>query len=297
MKRKRSMMAVLALVFALGFAACGAKETADTTGGADVVDDVVADTTDAAVTDTSTVVKVGVVGEIEGVQLWTHIIEDLKAEGVDVELVQFDDYIIPNEALANNEIDLNAFQSYAYLEDQINTYGYDFVSVGDTYISAMCIYSDKITDIKDIPQGAKIAIPNDPVNLGRALSVAQGAGLIKLDTPTGSTNEIANISENTLEITFEPVEASQIPTLLPDFDAGIINGNYAVDFNLDPKNDSIFYDDVSIYPDNRYVNHITARAADKDNETYKKVVAAYQSEKTEAKYDELFQGSYIPAWK
>jgi len=241
-------------------------------------------------------VKIGITGESERV-IWDPIVTALAKDGIDIEIISFADYTLLNGALTDGDIDLNAFQHYAYLNQQIADRGFDIVSIGDTYISAMCIYSKKITNLKDLKKGDKIAIPNDPVNLGRALSVAQGAGLIKLNKPKGSTFEISDIASNPLNIEFVQVDASQIPSLLPDVAAGIINGNYALDNRLSPKNDAIFYDDVSFYPDNRYVNNITARAKDKDNPVYKKIVKAYQSETTEQIYRDSFDGSYLPGWK
>jgi D-methionine transport system substrate-binding protein len=241
-------------------------------------------------------VKIGITGESENV-IWAPVIEGLAKEGIDIEIINFADYTLLNGALADGDIDLNAFQHHAFLNQQIADQGYDIVAIGDTYISAMSIYSDKITDIKDLKSGDKIAIPNDAVNLGRALSVAQGADIITLNEPAGSTYELTDIAANPLNIEFVQVDAAQIPSLLPDVTAGIINGNYALDFGLSPQNDAIFYDDVSFYPDNRYVNNIVARTADKDNPAYLKVVAAYQSETTEQIFRDEFDGSYLPGWK
>jgi D-methionine transport system substrate-binding protein len=241
-------------------------------------------------------VKIGITGESENV-IWAPVIAELAKDGIDIEIVNFADYTLVNGALVDGDIDLSAFQHYAYMNQQIADRGYDIVSIGDTYISAMCIYSRNITNIKNLKEGDKIAIPNDPVNLGRALSVAQGAGVITLSKPKGSTFEMTDIAANPLNIEFVQVDASQIPSLLPDVAVGVINGNYALDFGLSPKNDAIFYDDVSFYPDNRYVNNITARAADKDNPVYLKIVKAYQSATTEQIYKDSFDGSYLPGWK
>jgi len=241
-------------------------------------------------------VKIGITGESESV-IWAPIVTALAKDGIEIKIISFADYTLLNGALSDGDIDLNAFQHYAYLKQQIADRGYDIVSIGDTYISAMCIYSKKIKDLKDLKEGDKIAIPNDPVNLGRALSVAQGAGLIKLNDPKGSTFEISDIASNRLNVEFVQVDASQIPSLLPDVAAGIINGNYALDNGLSPKKDAIFYDDVSFYPDNRYVNNIVARTKDKDNPVYQKIVKAYQSDTTEQIYKDSFDGSYLPGWK
>ncbi|MDR1915084.1 MAG: MetQ/NlpA family ABC transporter substrate-binding protein [Synergistaceae bacterium] len=241
-------------------------------------------------------VKVGVVGESEEV-IWKPLVERLAKQGIEIELINFADYVIPNAALDAGEVDLNAFQHYAYLNNQIKDHGYKISSIGDTYISAMCVYSKKIKSLKDLKAGDKIAIPNDAVNTGRALSVLQGAGIIKLNTAADKSPELTDITDNPLKIEFVPVDAAQVPSLLPDVAAGVINGNYALDFGLSPTNDSIFYDDLNFYKDNSFVNLIAARTKDLDNEVYKKIVKAYQSEETEKIYREFFEGSYLPGWK
>lgn len=271
---------ILALALTLSFSAC--SSTSDSNDG------------DAQAERSK--VKIGITGEAENV-IWEPVISELSNEGIDIEIINFADYTLLNGALVDGDIDLNAFQHYAYLNQEIEEGGYDIVSIGDTYISAMCIYSEKIKSIDDLKDGDKIAIPSDSVNLGRALSVAQGAGIITLSEPKGFTYEITDVADNPKNIEFIQVDGAQIPSLLPDVAVGIINGNYALDFGLSPKSDAIFYDDVSFYPDNRYVNNITARAKDKDNEVYLKIVKAYQSETTEQIYKDEFDASYLPGWK
>ncbi|MDR3207582.1 MAG: MetQ/NlpA family ABC transporter substrate-binding protein [Oscillospiraceae bacterium] len=273
---KRILSLALALVLALALGAC-AQSPASTSAG-------------------RVTVKIGITGEAENV-IWAPVKTALAADGIDLEIINFADYTLLNGALKDGDIDLNAFQHYAYLNQQIADNGYEIAAIGDTYISAMSIYSDKLTDVNGLKDGDKIAIPNDPVNLGRALSVAQGAGIITLGEPAESTYELENITGNPKNIEFVTVDAAQIPSLLPDVAAGIINGNYALDFGLSPQNDAIFYDDVSFYPDNRYVNTITSRSADVSNATYLKIVAAYQSDAVEQVFKNDFDGSYLPGWK
>ncbi|MDR0570816.1 MAG: MetQ/NlpA family ABC transporter substrate-binding protein [Clostridiales Family XIII bacterium] len=244
-----------------------------------------------------TAVKIGITGEAEN-DIWAPVIAEVAKQGIDVEIVNFSDYVLPNTALQDGDLDLNAFQHYAYLNNQIKEHGFEFTAIGDTYISAMNLYSDKIKDVNELKAGDKIAIPNDAVNLGRALSVAQGAGIITLNSPkNGDTFEIGDIATNPLAIEFVEVEGAEVPSLLPDVAAGIINGNYAVDFGLSPSGDAVFYDDVAFYPDKRYVNTITARTEDKDNPVYLAIVKAYQSEAVEQVYKDKFDGSYLPGWK
>ena len=245
--------------------------------------------------DQDVTVKIGVVGESN--EMWTPVIESLKKEGINIELISFTDYVTPNRALANGEIDLNAFQHYAYLESEIENNGYDITSIGDTFISAMNIYSNKVTDVSSIEKDSKIAIPNDPTNEGRALKVLEAAGLINIDPSVGDSPELSDITENPLNLDFVEIDAANIYSLLPDVAAGVINCNYALDFNLNPEKDSIFQDNVSFYSGKSYVNLIAAQTKDANNEVYSKIVAAYQSDAVKDVYKNTFEGAYISAWE
>ena len=244
----------------------------------------------------SIIVKIGHVGESDRA-IWKPIQEKLSKEGITVELVSFADYSMPNQALNDGDIDLNAFQHHAYFYNETNTKGYNLSIIGLTFISAMNIYSQKITNVNEVKNGDKIAIPNDPSNGGRALKVLEAAGLIKLKNNAPDNPEVSDIGQNPLNLEIIEVDAGGIYRLLPDVACAVINGNYAIDFGLNPGSDYIFKDDPAIYSGNSFVNLIAARTKDKDNELYKKVVAAYQSETVEEIYANNFKGSYLPTWK
>jgi D-methionine transport system substrate-binding protein len=241
-------------------------------------------------------VKIGITGEMYN-ELWGPAIKSLADEGIDVELISFSDYTLPNAALAAGEIDLNTFQHYNYLNNEIKTKGYKITAIGDTLLAALCVYSKTISSLDALKEGDKIAIPGDAVNEGRALTVLQGAGLIKVDPEKGNLPDVSDITENPLKLEFVQVDAAQVPSLLPDVAAGVVNGGYAADFGLSPAKDAIFYDDLSFYTDKGYVNIIAARTEDADNPVYKKVVDAIQSDATERVMKEKFEGAFIPAWK
>lgn len=268
------MLAIVFLLLVSTFAtACGKKE--EETDGTNV--------------------KIGVVGEAN--EMWVPVIASLKEEGINVELVVFSDYKTPNKALSDGDVDLNAFQHYAYLNNEIDNNGYQLTAIGDTFISAMNIYSNKVTDVNDIPEGGKIAIPNDATNGGRALKMIEAAGLIELNPEAGDSPEKSDITSNAKNIELVEVDAANVYALLPDVDAAVINCNYALDNGLNPGEDAIFRDSVSIYSGNSYVNLIAARTEDADNEIYQKIVKAYQSADVEAVYADAFKGAYVPAWK
>ncbi|MGL5436525.1 MAG: MetQ/NlpA family ABC transporter substrate-binding protein [Lachnospiraceae bacterium] len=240
-------------------------------------------------------VKIGVVGENN--EQWTPVIRNLAEEGIQIELIRFSDYTLPNQTLADGEIDLNAFQHYAYLDNEIADKGLELTVIGETVIAPLGLYSDKITDPSGLKDGDSIAIPSDVTNGGRALKVLEAAGLITVDPVAGYTPEVSDITENPLNLKFVEVEAAQTPSLLPDVAAAIINGGHAVDNGFNPKEDSIYLEEVIAGSDNPYINIIVARTKDQDNELYQKIVSAYQSEEVAQVIEDTYKGAYIPAWK
>ncbi len=241
-------------------------------------------------------VKLGIMGASDET-VWDPIVAEFAEKGVKIEYVFFTDYTQPNAALDAGDIDLNSFQHYTYLNNEKDKFGYKIDAIGDTLITALNLYSRKVASVDEIPEGGKIAIPNDAVNGGRALNVLQAAGLLKLTEGAGLKPTVADIAENPRNIEIIEVDASQTASLLPDVDAAIINGGYALDAGLSPINDSIFFDDPSYYTTNAYVNVIAARTEDKDNELYQEIVKAYQTDRTKAIYANDFQGLYIAAWE
>jgi len=247
-----------------------------------------------------TVVKIGVVGEYN--YQWDTINELLKDDKIQVELVKFSDYTTPNRALADGDIDLNAFQHKAYLANDITKNGYKIESIGDTLIAPLAIFNnkDKISSIKDIKDGDKIAIPSDATNGGRALKLLEEAGLIVCDPTKGYLPNKLDIIEYKVNIQIIEAESATLASLLPDCTAAIINGGNAFTAGLNPVTDSIFIENVDT-ESNEYaaqlVNIIVARSADADNEIYKKIVDAYHSKEVADTLEKEYSGAFIPAWK
>ena len=242
------------------------------------------------------VVRVGFYTDSE-YQIWNPVVSNLAKEGITVELVSFANTRMPNQALNNGDIDLNAFQHHAYLNDEVSNLGYDIVAIADTYISAMNIYSKNISNVSELKKGDKVAIPNDPSNEGRALKVLEAAGLIKVKPEVGDLPSISDIIENPLGLNILAVEIGSVPSYLPEVACAVINAHVAIDFGLNPGSDYIFQDNPSIYSGNAFVNLIAARTEYKDKEIYKKIIKAYQSEAVEEIYANNFKGSYLPTWK
>ena len=291
--RKLSKLLAVGAILALGLTACGSSQKADTnTATGDNASGTAGESTKA---EGSTTIKLGVVGENN--EQWTPVIEAMAKDGITLELVKFADYSLPNRALNDGEIDLNAFQHKAYLANDIKDNGYKIEAIGDTIIAPLGVYSKKITDLSELKDGDTIAIPRDATTGGRALKVLESAGVIKVNPEAGYTPTLSDITENPKNIKFTEVEAANTPSLLPDVAAAVINGGHAVDNGLNPEKDSIYLEKTEEGADNPYVNIIVARIEDKDNENYQKVVKAFQSDDVKKVIEDTYKGAYIPAWK
>ncbi|MFS1537616.1 MAG: MetQ/NlpA family lipoprotein [Candidatus Phlomobacter fragariae] len=215
---------------------------------------------------------------------------------LDVELVTFNDFVLPNESLDKGDIDLNAFQHKPYLEQQIKDRNYKLVAVGNTFIYPIAAYSKKIKSIEQLPDGAQIAIPNDPTNSGRSLLLLQKQGLIKVNESAGLQPTILDITENPKKLNFIELEAPQLPRSLddPKIVLAIINTTWAssAEPKLTPTKDGLLVEDKN----SPYVNLIVSHVDNKDNENVKKFVKAYQSTEVAEAANKIFDGGAIPGW-
>ena len=241
----------------------------------------------------ATELKIGVVGSLYE-DLWAPAQKALKAEGINLKIVQFSDYVTPNNALNNGEIDLNAFQHRIFLENDADSHKYDVKLIGNTFIIPLNLYSTKVKSVKELKKGAVVAIPNDVTNGGRAYKVLAAAGLITLKASAGFNPNADDIESNPSGIVIKELAANTIPSALADVDAAIVNGNYALDFGI--KTESAIFKDTSV-SEKAYWNLIAARGADlKDPakvELFRKVVKAFQTPETEKVFNETFGGYFI----
>ncbi|WP_234031185.1 MetQ/NlpA family ABC transporter substrate-binding protein [Mycetocola zhujimingii] len=224
----------------------------------------------------SETVKIGVVGASD--PYWETYVDAAADEGITVELVDFSDYNQPNPALAEGEVDLNQFQHIIYLADYNEANGQDLVPVGATAIYPLGLYSSQYDSVEDIPDDATVAVPNDPSNLSRALLVLQSADLITLSDGGSIYSTLSDIDEDKSRVTVTELDPTLTATSLPDVAAAIINNDFIVDSGLEAT-DAIAQDDPSDPNALPYVNIFAARAEDKDNETYQKLVEIYQDTK------------------
>lgn len=255
------------------------------------------DTSASGNSDKVTVVKVG--SRYDDVEIWEAVNEKLKDENIRVENTAYDSSVNINELLVAGEIDLNVAQHYAYL-NYVKAQDEKFsklTALGDIAISTIDLYSNKYKSIDELPDGAKIAIPNDVNNGGRALSVLEKAGLIKLKEGHDIIPSQTDIVENPKNIVFEEVATSSMISILDDVDAGFAYSPNAVDAGLSPETDLIFKDELDLKNNStqfQFVIIFTGEEGDENNEVYKKVIDAYHSEEVYKVYKEVFKGSTIP---
>jgi D-methionine transport system substrate-binding protein len=211
--------------------------------------------------------------------------------GLDLKVLEFSDYVVPNQALDAGELEANSFQNQPYLDNQVKDRGFRLVSVGLTVNFPLGIYSAKYKSWNEVPDGASIAIQNDPTNGGRSLLLLQDKGVIKLKPGVGFKPSVADIVENPKKLKFVEIDAAQTARSLPDVAAAAINTNYAVEAKIDPTS-AILRED----PKGPYVNLIAVRAADKDKPWVKALVESYQSDEVKAFVASTFKGSVLAGW-
>ncbi len=218
---------------------------------------------------------------------------DLEKEGIKLEIVEFNDYVQPNIALNDKELDANFFQHEPYLNDFIKEHkDVKLKNAGGVHIEPMGIYSKKIKDLKELVDGAAVSIPNDPTNGGRALLLLQKAGLLKLKDGVNEMATVQDIAENPKNLVIQEVEAAQLPRTLEDVDISIINTNFAMNADLNPMKDALFIEDK----DSPYVNIIAVREGDENRDDIKKLLAAIKSDKVKKFIETKYNGAIVPAF-
>ncbi|MFN3738566.1 MetQ/NlpA family ABC transporter substrate-binding protein [Hydrogenophaga sp.] len=225
-------------------------------------------------------------------QIFEQVKKIAEKDGLKIQVIEFSDYVQPNAALAAGDLDANSYQHKPYLDQQIADRGYKFSPVGYTVNFPIGIYSKKVKSLKDLPDGAKVGIPNDPTNGGRVLLVLQDQGLIQLRPNAGLKATPLDVVGNPKKLKFVELDAAQLPRSLDDLDASAINTNYALSAGLNPGKDAIARESAK----SPYVNLIAVRTADKDKPWVAKLVKAYQSDAVRQFIQTEFKGSVVPGF-
>lgn len=224
------------------------------------------------------------------------IMEEVKKvaakDGLEIKVVEFSNYVLLNQALDNKEIDANSFQHKPYLETQVAYQGLNAVWAADTMLFPMGLYSLKIKDVSELKEGARIGIPNDPSNGGRALLLFQTANLIKLKPDVGVLPTVDDIIENPLKLKIVEMDAALLPRTLDEMDASMINTNFAMSAGLSPIKDSILLEKK----DSFYANILAVRSEDLNTPAIQKLIKAYHSEEVRKFVEETFKDAVIVTW-
>ncbi|MEG0013595.1 MAG: MetQ/NlpA family ABC transporter substrate-binding protein [Cellulosilyticaceae bacterium] len=242
-------------------------------------------------TSNSPVIKIGATSDPHANIL--KVVKPILAEqGIELDIQVIDDYQLLNRALNDGEIDANFFQHVPFLEEQIASGGYDIVEFGKVHIEPLGVYSDKITTLEEIKDGATIAVPNDATNEARALALLHKYGVIKLDDPTNLSATVINIVENPKNITFHEIDAAMLARTLPDVDAAVINTNYALSASLNPLEDALALEES----DSPYANILAIRSQDVERSELKALQAAITSDTVREFIETEYQGAVIPVF-
>ncbi|OUM86233.1 MAG: methionine ABC transporter substrate-binding protein [Bacillus thermozeamaize] len=285
---KRLFLGIILLVLMLALAACG---TAAPNGSQDQSNQ--SNAGQAQDTNEPVTLKVGATAVPHAEILEDVVKPALEKEGIQLEVVVYEDYVQPNLNLQDKEIDANYFQHIPYLEKMSSEKNLNLVPLVGVHIEPMGIYSKKIKSLDELKEGAVVTIPDDPTNGGRALFLLQKAGLIKLKENAGIEATVNDIAENPKKLNIKTLEAAMLPRTLEDADIAVINTNYALQADLVPTEDALAIEES----DSPYVNVLVVREEDKGNENLRKLAKALTSDEVKAYIEEKYKGSVVPAFR
>ena len=272
---KKFLALALAAVLALGVAACGAKEETTTN-------------------ETETLkIRVGATPAPHA-EILEAVKETLAAEGVELEIVEFNDYVIPNTSTESGELDANYFQHQPYLTDFNAQNGTHLVSVAAVHYEPFGIYGGKTKSLADLPDGATIAVPNDGTNEARALMLLQAQGLITLKADAGFTATILDIESNPKNLDIKELEAAQLPRTLQDVDLAVINGNYAIEAGLNAGKDALAVEDANSEAAQTYANILVVKEGNEQNPAVQALAKALMSETAKEFMNATYEGAVLP---
>ncbi|AOT69866.1 MetQ/NlpA family ABC transporter substrate-binding protein [Geosporobacter ferrireducens] len=276
MKKILSTVLLLTLTAALLFTGC-AKAPAPAPVAADA--------------DDTLILKIGAT-PVPHAEILNFIKPQLEAQGIELEIVEFTDYVNPNLALNSKDLDANFFQHVPYMEAFSREQKMEFVSAGKVHVEPLGLYSKKISTLEDLREGSLIAIPNDPTNGGRALILLDTEGLIKLKPDAGLEATERDIVENPRNLKFKAIDAAQLPRTLEDVDAAVINTNYALEAKLNPSADALIIEGS----ESPYANIVTVRPDNKDSEAILKLIEVLQSEEVKQFILDKYEGAVVSAF-
>lgn len=286
---KKSLLLFFSLMLVVVLSACGNNNANNATNAAATNAPAAEATTEPAAEPVTLVVGASAEPHAEILKAISPLLE---AQGITLNIKEFTDYIQPNVQLAEKQLDANFFQHQPYLDDQNKNNGTDLVSAVGVHVEPFGAYSKTIKSVDELADGAKVAIPNDATNGGRALILLAKNGLITLKDDTNITSTKADITENKKNLKIIELDAAMLPRQLDEVDLALINTNYALEAGLVPTNDALFIEGS----DSPYTNILVTRPDNKDSDAIQKLAVALTSPEAKAFIEEKYQGSIIPAF-
>ncbi len=292
--KRRLIVLALALCLVLGLAACGGNNTANngTANNGTANNNTAGNTADSGDTADSKVITVGATPAPHA-EILEVAKEVLAEQGYTLDIVEFDDYIMPNDAVEEGELDANYFQHITYMNQFNADNGYHLVSVGSIHYEPFGIYAGKTASLEELADGAQVAIPNDATNGGRALLLLEQEGLITLKEGAGITATVNDIVDNPKNLEIVELEARLLPDSLKDVDLAVINGNYAIDAGLKIA-DALAIESAEGEAATAYANVLTVKEGNEESEGVQALLAALESDEVKTFIEETYDGAVVP---
>ena len=251
------------------------------------------DQADPAASDTDAPLRVGV-SPVPHAEILGFVADELAADaGLEIEIVEFTDYVQPNVALAEGDLDANYFQTVPYLDEQVATAGYDFVPLDPVHVEPLGLYSEQHGSLEDLPDGATVAIANDPANAARGLRLLAANGLITLADTGDAAPTVLDVEDNPRGLDITEIEAAQLPRTLQDVDAAVINGNYAIEAGLVPADDALALEEAEGNPN---ANLVVVREGDQDDPRIVELERLLHSDEVREFIEQTYDGAVLAAF-
>ena len=288
---KKLLALTLALVLCLGLAACGGGTSTDTDTNADTSSD--ADTNgDAAANGETITLTIGATPNPHA-EILAQVKDDLAAEGIDLVVKEYSDYVVPNTAVEEGDLDANYFQHTPYMEKFNEENGTHLVSVGKIHYEPMGIYPGLTKTLEELPDGATIAVPNDATNEARALQLLAAQGLIELKEDAGLNATPNDITSNPKNLQFKELEAAMLPQTASEVDLSVINSNFAMEGGMNPATDSLASEDADSEAAQTFANIIAVKEGHENDPAIQALVKALQSDKVKEYIEKSYSGAVV----
>ena len=291
---KKLLALTLALVLCLGLAACGGGTSTDTDTNADTSSD--ADTNGDAATNGETITLTVGATPNPHAEILAQVKDDLAAEGIDLVVKEYSDYVVPNTAVEEGDLDANYFQHTPYMEKFNEENGTHLVSVGKIHYEPMGIYPGLTKTLEELPDGATIAVPNDATNEARALQLLAAQGLIELKEDAGLNATPNDITSNPKNLQFKELEAAMLPQTASEVDLSVINSNFAMEGGMNPATDSLASEDADSEAAQTFANIIAVKEGHENDPAIQALVKALQSDKVKEYIEKTYSGAVVAVY-